>query len=69
MANVELTASQVKELQAVGQAIADINALVSRAKVAGLDVGELEERLKVAETRRLGLLSQFSPGLGPREKR
>lgn len=69
MANVELTAAQVRELHALDQPIIDLEGVLLRAERAGLDVSEIKDRLADVKARRLGLLQQFSPGLGAREKR
>lgn len=69
MANIELTASQVRELHALDQPIIDLEAVLRKAELAGLDVSELAQRLADTKARRMGLLAQFSPGLSAREKR
>lgn len=69
MANVELTAAQVRELHALDQPIIDLEQILIKAERAGLDVAELKDRLAATKAQRAGLLQQFSPGLGAREKR
>lgn len=69
MANIELTGSQVKELQALDQAIKDLQGVLAKGRLAGLNVDALEQKLNEAQTMRVGMLTHFSPGLGPREKR
>lgn len=62
MANVELTPSQVRELTAIDQAILVIQNDLARARRAGLDTGDLETRLANANSKRIGLLREFTPG-------
>jgi len=69
MADVELTGAQVKELQAIEQAVHDLQALVDRARLAGINVDELEQRLRDANARRTGLLVHFSPATSSRRQR
>lgn len=69
MADVELTAAQVRDLQAIEQAVIQLRGTIERAERAGIDVTELRTRLDDAERRRVGLLSQFSPGVTQRRGR
>jgi hypothetical protein len=69
VADVELTGAQTRELQAIGQAVINIEDLILRAEKAGLDVADLKAQLARAEAQRKGLLAQFSPGTSARRQR
>lgn len=69
MANIELTGSQVKELHALDPGLNDLEQVLIRARRAGLDVTEIQQRINDAKAKRIGLLQNFSPGLTAREKR
>lgn len=66
MPDVELTAAQVRQLQAVKGAIEALKGQVTRAERAGLNVAELKQKLSDTERVRDGLLREFTPGLNRR---
>ena len=69
MAQIELTAAQTRELQGMEQALTTLRENLERAERAGLDVGDLKQRLADAEAKRAGLLREFSPGAIARRQR
>lgn len=62
MAEIELTGSQVRELQSMDQAIITLTDTLTRAQRAGLEVTDLQQRLAQYNEKRKGLLREFTPG-------
>lgn len=69
MADVELTASQTRELQALDQTIQELQTLLTRAERAGIDVSGLQARVAAANDRRVGMLREFTAASSARRQR
>jgi hypothetical protein len=65
-----LTAAQLTELRTrVRTELAAIKREIDRAKRAGLDVAELEERWQQYENMRTGILAEYGAGAQPARRR
>ena len=69
MAEVQLTASQQRELMAMDQAILSAELNLQKAEKAGLDVTALQDTLRRNKALRAGLLQHFSPTASDRTRR
>lgn len=69
MADVELTASQAKELTAAEAAVNELRQVLLRAQRAGLDTSDLQRKLEDADSKRAGMLREFLAGAASRRNR
>lgn len=62
MPDIRLTGQQQQTLVDAQKQIAQLNDLIRRAEMAGLDVSKLKDQLAQADKLRAGLLTHFGTG-------
>lgn len=65
---VQLTPEMIASLHALEETVNVIGQEIERAKRAGLDVSELEDRLNNVESMRQGILKEYAPAVGRRRR-